>query len=129
MGAVHFDLGKDMRKYEALYPLDNPYGVRALFEDYHKLWGRIYDRGDFDALIVILDFMVALEESNLTKKQKEALFYVYFIGMKQEDAAVKLSYASHRGVGRVVDRAILSIATKQGYDEEVFCEKYKLRIQ
>lgn len=129
MGAVHMDLNKWERHYEAMYPLDNPYGVRALFEDYHKLWGRVYDRGDYDALIVILDFMGALDSVSLTKKQREALFYVYMIGMKQEDAAKQLGYASHRAVGRLIDRAVISISINEGYDEEVLREKYEFHIQ
>jgi DNA-directed RNA polymerase specialized sigma24 family protein len=124
MGAVSVDLNKRERLYEARYPLDNPFGVRHLFEDYDKLRDSAYSKGDYDALHVMIDFKDAVDNANLTQKQKDALHYVYDLGYTQEDAADALGYASHTAVNNLIDRAINRIAEAQGFDEEVYIEKH-----
>lgn len=122
MGSVRVDLNKRERWYDVRYPLDNPYGIKHIFEDYRKLWKSVYERSDLDALNVILDFMQALYEARLTDKQKEALFLVFIEKMTQEEAAEELGIDRSK-VSTRVDRAINKIAKSQGYDEEVFYEK------
>jgi DNA-directed RNA polymerase specialized sigma24 family protein len=124
MGAVSVDLSKRERVYEARYPLDNPFGVRHLFEDYDKLRDSAYSKGDYDALHFIIDFKDAIDNAKLTQKQKDALHHVYNLGYTQEDAAESLGYASHAAVNNLIDRAIYRIAESQGYDAEVYIEKH-----
>jgi DNA-directed RNA polymerase specialized sigma24 family protein len=124
MGAVSVDLNKRERVYEARYPLDNPFGVRHLFEDYDKLRDFAYSKGDYDALHVILDFKDAMDNAKLTQKQKDALHHVYNLGYTQEDAAEALGYADKSAINHLLDRAINKIAESQGYDEEVYIEKH-----
>jgi DNA-directed RNA polymerase specialized sigma24 family protein len=124
MGAVSVDLNKRERLYEARYPLDNPFGVRHLFEDYDKLWDSAYSKGDYDALHVMIDFKNAINNAKLTQKQKDALHYVYNLGYTQEDAAEALGYAGKQSISNLIDRAINNIAELQGYDEEVYIEKH-----
>lgn len=124
MGAVSVDLLKRERRYEARYPLDNPFGVRHLFEDYDYLRDSAYSRGDYDALHVIIDFKDAMDNANLTRKQKGALYHVYDLGYTQEDAAKALGYMDKSAINHLLDRAINKIAESQGYDEEVFYEKH-----
>jgi DNA-directed RNA polymerase specialized sigma24 family protein len=123
MGAVSVDLNKRERLYEARYPLDNPFGVRHLFEDYDMLRDSAYSKGDYDALHVIIDFKDAIEGARLTHKQKYALYYVYNLGYTQEDAAEALGIAQ-QNVSARIDTAINNIAEAQGYDEEVIYEKH-----
>jgi DNA-directed RNA polymerase specialized sigma24 family protein len=123
MGAVSVDLNKRERLYEARYPLDNPFGVRHLFEDYDMLRDSAYSKGDYDALHVIIDFKDAIEGARLTQKQKYALYYVYNLGYTQEDAAEALGIAQ-QNVSARIDTAINNIAESQGYDEEVIYEKH-----
>jgi DNA-directed RNA polymerase specialized sigma24 family protein len=123
MGAVSVDLNKRERIYEARYPLDNPFGVRHLFEDYDRLHDSAYTNGDYDALHVMIDFKDAIEGARLTRKQKDALYYVYNLGYTQEDAAEALGIAQ-QNVSARIDTAINNIAESQGYDEEVIYEKH-----
>jgi RNA polymerase sigma factor (sigma-70 family) len=123
MGAVSVDLNKRERIYEARYPLDNPFGVRHLFEDYGKLETLARKESDFDALIVLMDFEQALIDAKLTTKQKEALFLVFIAKLTQEEAAAEMGIDQSK-VSTRVDRAINKVAESQGYDEEVYVEKH-----
>nr|WP_154895265.1 RNA polymerase subunit sigma [Paenibacillus xylanexedens] len=127
MGAVTVDLWRLERQYDLKYPMDNPFGVRAILEDYHSLWERTVTEGDYDALIVVLDFIDALEEARLTQKQKRALYCVYMEKMTQEEAATELGYATHKGVGNLIDRSISKIAESQGYSEEWWRETFRCK--
>ncbi|WP_340028979.1 sigma factor-like helix-turn-helix DNA-binding protein [Paenibacillus sp. FSL H7-0940] len=126
MGAVTVDLWRLERQYDLKYPMDNPFGIRAILEDYHSLWERTVTEGDYDALIVVLDFIGALEEARLTPKQKRALYYVYMEKMTQEEAASELGCAQNTVNDRVY-RAILKIAESQGYSEEWWRETYRCK--
>lgn len=123
MGAVSVDLNKRERKYEARYPLDNPFGVRHLFEDYGKLENLARKESDFDALIVLMDFEQALVEAKLTTKQKEALFLVFIAKLTQEEAAEEVGI-TQPSLNERLDSAINRVAISQGYDEEVYIEKH-----
>ena len=127
MGAVSVDLNKKERWYEVKYPLDNPFGVRFIFEDYDALYHAAYTKGDYDALNVLIDFKQAIEETGLTVKQKDALYYVYELGYKQEEAANVLGIAQ-KNVSTRIDTAINRIAESQGYNEEDYYEKFADKV-
>lgn len=55
--------------------------------DQHRLRARAYDKGDYDAIIILLDLARARMAAGLTDRQWEALRYVYDQDMRQEDAA------------------------------------------
>lgn len=128
MGAVTVDLWRLERQYDLKYPLDNPFGVRAAFEDYLSLYERAMSEGDYDAYNVILDFVDAVKDARLTPKQKRALYYVYIEKMTQEEAAESLGYADNTGVKYLLDRAISKIAENQGYCEEWWREAFRRRL-
>lgn len=65
-------------------------GLHRLLRDQHRLRARAYDKGDYDAIVILLDLMRARFEAGLTERQKEALFYVYDCDMRQEDAAAEM---------------------------------------
>lgn len=128
MGAVTVDLWRLERQYDLKYPLDNPFGVRAVFEDYLSLYERSMTEGDYDAYNVILDFIDAVRDARLTAKQKRALYYVYIEKMTQEEAAEALGYANHMGVKLLIDRAINKVAENQGYSEEWWRESFRCKL-
>jgi DNA-directed RNA polymerase specialized sigma24 family protein len=125
MGAVTVDLWRLERQYDVKYPMDNPFGVRAILEDYHSLWECTVTEGDYDALIVVLDFVSALDGARLTSKQKRALYFVYMEKMTQEEAAAELGYSDKSAINKLLDRAISKIAEAQGYSEEWWRETYR----
>lgn len=87
-----------------------------------------YEQSDYDALNVVIDFRQAIEDAKLTDKQIESLHYVYIRGLTQEQAANVLGYASHKGIGNIINRAVEKIAVSQGYKEEALREQYKARF-
>ncbi|MBD2867746.1 sigma-70 family RNA polymerase sigma factor [Paenibacillus arenilitoris] len=111
------DVNKREREYEALYALNNPYGVRQLFENVHRIIENAYGNGDIDALILYLDFAQALKKGHLTQKQKEALRLFYVESMTQQQTAEMLGIAQQKVSDRV-DRAIERVAKASGYDKE-----------
>lgn len=124
MGAVTVDLWRLERQYDLKYPLDNPFGVRAAFEDYLSLYERAMTEGDYDAYNVIIDFVDAVKDARLTPKQKRALYYVYIEKMTQEEAAEALGYSGKQGINNLIERAIFKIAENQGYNKEWWLETY-----
>lgn len=124
MGAVKVDMHKKERWYDEKYALDNPFGVRHVFEDYEKLVEIVQLSSDYDALNVLIDFEKALEVAKLTDKQKNALEYVYYEKYTQEETAELLGYADHTSISKLIDRALTKVAESQGYDEEAFYEKH-----
>jgi len=65
-------------------------GLHRLLRDQHRLRARAFDKGDYDAIIILLDLARARFEAGLTERQKEALFYVYDLDMRQVDAAAEM---------------------------------------
>lgn len=67
--------------------------VKATLEQMHELSARRY-LGDYDACDILVDLEHAIERSDLTDRQREALYYVYVEGLTQEDAGKRM------GVGK-----------------------------
>lgn len=75
------------------YPaLSEPQQVRLLLSDIHGLQARA-NRGDYTAVDVLVDLGAAIKQANLTRRQREALHYVYVRDMTQADAAKTIDIA------------------------------------
>lgn len=119
MGA-HIDIYRRSREYDRLYPLDQPYGVRRVLED----WRLLEIDGTYESAEVMTDARQAFGEARLTDKQRRALRLVLVDGWTQEEAARQLGYASHKGVNEIINRAVMNVAKSQGFDERAWKDKY-----
>jgi DNA-directed RNA polymerase specialized sigma24 family protein len=96
LGAVSRDLHENERQYEAAYPgLDTSTGVKALLRDWTKLRLNAYDKGDYDALVLLIDLEAAMRRARLTDKQSEVLRLVYAEDLTQAKAAELLAIEQH----------------------------------
>lgn len=122
IGVSHIDTQRRAREYDAKYPLDTPYGIRAVLDDYWRLVAAV-EAGDYDAVDVLLDFFVTMDRAELTDKQFAAIVAVFVEGLTQEEAAPLLGLASKSGVNNLIQRAIARMAEANGWGgEDVYAE-------
>ncbi|MEI4802001.1 sigma factor-like helix-turn-helix DNA-binding protein [Bacillus sp. FJAT-51639] len=88
MGVSKYDNEAAHRRIEQEYALDNPKSIELLR---HLLYmqERRYN-GDYAASDVLMDMETAVENADLTDRQRQVLRLVYFEDMKQRDVAVLL---------------------------------------
>ncbi|MCY9546801.1 sigma factor-like helix-turn-helix DNA-binding protein [Lysinibacillus xylanilyticus] len=78
--------------------------VKAILSNLHALRERRYV-GDLNASDTLIDFERACEMAKLTKRQKEAIHFVYSVGFTQEKAGKEM------GVGQDVVSSHIDAAT------------------
>lgn len=117
MGSVKIDLTKGEKRLEMLYPLDSSDGVRALLEQIHHVREGRFQRGDYDAAILLLDLDHSMEKANLTDRQREVLDLTFERDLKQETVAELLGI-SQQGVSDHINAAVKKIALYNHVREE-----------
>lgn len=113
IGASKHDIHEKERKYDERYALDSPAGVRKLLRDYYALVERQY-LGDYDATVILTDLRQAIELARLTRRQRQAVYYVYVRDLTQADAGEAMSLAQ-QNVGDLLARAEADIAAIYEY--------------
>lgn len=86
MGAVKVDIAEDHRKYTQTYALNTSKGVEKLLRDRHKIAARRFT-GDYAACDIIIDLNDAIDKAKLSRRQAEAVTYLYGCGLTHEEAA------------------------------------------
>lgn len=109
MGSVKIDLSTKEKRWNDNYPLDKPYGVYALFSNIHYIREMRFLKGDFDACILLIDLDIAIAEADLTKRQREVLYWVFEKDLTQQEVAAKLGI-SQQAVSDHINSAIRKIA-------------------
>lgn len=110
IGSVKRDIHASERRYETEYPgLHTSTGVKALLRDYTKLCKNAYDKGDYDALVLLLDCHTAVERAKLTARQREVITLVFIEGLTQEEAGDELG-TTQENVAAVIATATRRIA-------------------
>lgn len=109
MGAVKVDLTKAEKRLENLYPIDTSDGVRALLDQLHHVRESRFQRGDYDAAILLLDLYHAFQNANLTARQREVVSLTFELDLKQEEVATLLGI-SQQGVSDHINAGIKKIA-------------------
>jgi DNA-directed RNA polymerase specialized sigma24 family protein len=84
-------------------------GMETFLENLYKIQEFRYYGGDFDSSVWLLDFDKALEESGLSKREREVIHYLYFIGYSQIELAKKLGCKKNT-VNTLKSRAIKKLA-------------------
>lgn len=109
MGSINIDLTKQERLLERLYPLDTYEGIYALLNNIHRIRAMRFERADFDACNMLIDFRRALWESGLTERQRQVLFFVFEMDMTQQEVADMLGI-TQQAISFHVKEAIERIA-------------------
>lgn len=90
MGVGSHVKGEGHAQYEEKYALHTSKGVGRLLKDIHKLEIRAYEKGDMAAVDIMIDLTSAIEQADLTQKQRDAIHYVYELDLEQGPASEKL---------------------------------------
>lgn len=114
MGAVSIDVNANERKFETMFPMNTRDGVETFLSNYNHLEELMYMSGDYDALIMLVDFDTALEKSKLSLKEKLVLNLVFIQDMQRVDVA-KIQNVKKQTIQKLVERATEKIA--KYYDE------------
>jgi DNA-binding CsgD family transcriptional regulator len=92
MGVSSYDKSASHRRLEGLpglVALDNALGVSLLLRQTHALINRAY-AGDTAAIDITLDLRTAIDRAGLTRRETEALKYVYVKDLTQAEAGVAM---------------------------------------
>ena len=81
--------------------------VRRLLADYHALTERQF-KGDYDAVIALVDLGNAVALAGLTERQAEAIAHVYGEDLTQADAGERMGI-SQQAVGTTLEAALAKI--------------------
>ena len=109
IGAPKHDISEKGRQLSERYALDSPAGVRKLLRDYYPLIERQY-LGDYDATVILIDLAEAIERARLTRRQRQALYYVYVRDLTQEKAAEHMNGVTRQNVADLLAKAEAAIA-------------------
>lgn len=119
MGACAIDIEKGHRQYSIKYALNDREGVASLLRDMHRLRERRFHAGDYTASDILIDLREAIARAGLTKRQAEALYWVYERDLTQKDAGEKMGITQEavaQLIGGSIER-IASIFNKWDYGE------------
>ena len=89
MGAVKVDIAGGARKYTQTYALNTSKGVEKLLRDRHKIAARRFT-GDYAACDIIIDLNEAIDRAKLSRRQAEAVTYLYGCGLTHEETAEEM---------------------------------------
>lgn len=87
--------------------------VRSLLEQYHALYERQF-KGDYDAVVALVDLESAISRAKLTARQAEALRLVYGEDLTQASAGERMGI-TQQAAALALDAAITKI--QRIYDE------------
>ena len=83
--------------------------VRKLLTNIYEIEERQYSRGDYGAVVTLIDFKEAERLSDLTERQREAIRLVFYEGFEQGEARLKMN-VSQQAVSQFINAAIRNIA-------------------
>jgi len=69
--------------------------VRKLLTNIYEIEERQYSRGDYGAVVTLIDFKEAERLADLTERQREAIRLVYYEGLGQGEAGLKLGISQN----------------------------------
>lgn len=104
------------------FSLETPKGAASLMSNLYYLKSAAYDKSDFNAVDILIDFKSIFEKVKFTKRQKQALDLVFFKGYTQTEAGQKLGI-SQQAVAQTIKASTQKISDKYAMEYE----KVKLR--
>ncbi|WP_427036542.1 sigma factor-like helix-turn-helix DNA-binding protein [Cytobacillus pseudoceanisediminis] len=115
MGAVGIDLKSNEHKLETEYPLETPQGVNAFLSNIHYIRSSAYDKGDYDAINMLVDFEIAYSKITTTARQREAIQLVFFADLTQREAG-EIMGISQQAVQQLIHAVVTKIAEQYAKD-------------
>jgi hypothetical protein len=109
LGAVAIDVNAGERKLEVLYPMHTKEGIETFLEQLPYIQETMYLMGDYDALIMIVDFQTALAASKLSAREQEIIHLVFIEDHKRVDVAKRYG-VTKQTVQKQLERAIAKLA-------------------
>jgi RNA polymerase sigma factor (sigma-70 family) len=114
MGAS-IDLKSNEHRIETEYPIETPQGVNALLSNIHHVRSAAIDKGDFDAINLLIDFEIAYSKINVTPRQRQAIQLVYFADLTQREAG-EIMGISQQAVQQLIQSVVNKIAEQYAKD-------------
>jgi predicted DNA-binding protein (UPF0251 family) len=115
MGAVGIDLKSNEHKLEVEFPLETPQGVNAFLSNIHHVRSAAIDKGDYDAINLLIDFDIAYSKINVTPRQKQAIQLVFFADLTQREAG-EIMGISQQAVQQLINSVINKISEQYAKD-------------
>lgn len=122
MGSVSIDVNANERKLEMMFPMNTREGVEVFLENINHIRQLTYYAGDYDALILLIDFEQALIKSRLSVKELLIIKKVFFEDMKRVDVAKEMD-VTKQTIQTWIMRGTEKLAK---YYEKVEGEKHEL---
>jgi DNA-directed RNA polymerase specialized sigma subunit len=79
-------------------------------DNIHRVRGDMFSRGDYDSLILLLDFNESVKGAKLTCRQKQVVYYAYEQDLRQDEIAGILGI-SQQGVSDHLNAAARKISS------------------
>lgn len=114
MGSVSVDLKKSERQLEVMFPMNTVEGVETFLENLPYIEESMYLHADTDALILIIDFQKAVDDTALSARERTAIYKVFVQDVKRVDVA-KYYGVTKQTVQKWIERALQKLASY--YDE------------
>jgi len=83
--------------------------VHKILTSIYEIEERQYSRGDYGAVVTLVDFREAVRLADLTERQREAIRLVYYEGFEQGEVSQRLN-VSQPAVSQFINAAIRKIA-------------------
>ena len=83
--------------------------VRKILTNIYEIEERQYSRGDYGAVVTLIDFKEAERLADLTERQREVIRLVFYEGFEQGEARLKMN-VSQQAVSQFINAAIRNIA-------------------
>lgn len=106
---MHFDTQASSRRLEAAFPLHTVEGIKDFLEKLYKMEELQYFAGDYDISIWLVDFYEALRNCDLSNREMETVYFLYFEGYKQVELATKWGIKKN-SLNTLLKRAIKKLA-------------------